>query len=282
MLEKCLKLIPLKVILKLESYILNDYKSAKKFLTTVNPSLLEEISKRKALDIFKLAAKEVPAYKKFLDDNNIEPNEIKTLADFKKVPTTDKENYIKKYSYEERCIEGKFPTHGSIDESSGSSGVPTNWIRSKEEVERISKAAQFEYEYDFNEYKKRYIIISAWSMGAWATGVKFAEITENFSVVKSTGPDVDKIISTIKTFGKRYDYLIGGYPPFIKKLVDEGAKKIRWKDYKVDFVTGGEGFVEEWRDYIKKKIGNKNTVIISSYGASDIDIGISFETCKRK
>ncbi len=278
MISRFVRLIPTRLLYLYESFLLRNYKRTKKFLTSTNPRILEEISRKKALQVFKIAARNVPAYKKFLEEHNINPDEIRTIEDFKKVPITTKENYIRKYTYEERCIQGRFPPYGNIDESSGSSGTPVNWIHSKEEVERLAKAAQFEYQYTYNPTNKRYIIIGAWSMGAWTTGVKFAEIIENFSIVKSIGPDVDKIVNTIKTFGKEYNYLIGAYPPFIKKLVDEGSKKIRWKDYKIDFVTGGEPFIEEWRDYIRRKIGNPDSIIISSYGASDIDIGIAFET----
>ena len=249
----------------------------KKFLNRVDPDVLEEISNRKTLEIFRGSAKTVPAYTSFLKKSKIDFNEIRGIEDFDKlVPITTKENYIKRYSYEDRCRYGKLPEHGSIDESSGSSGIPTEWVRSVEENARLNKDAEFEYFYTYKPKNKNYILIGAWSLGAWATGIRFAELVEKFSLVKSTGPDVEKIIDTLKIFGNKYNYLIAGYPPFLKTLIDEGKKKINWKDYKVDFVTGGEGFVEAWRDYMKKNLNNP--IIISSYGCSDVDIGIAFET----
>ena len=43
------------------------------------------------------------------------------------IPEMDKENYINKYNLESRCEFGVFPKGLVIDESSGSSGSPTNW-----------------------------------------------------------------------------------------------------------------------------------------------------------
>ena len=41
------------------------------------------------------------------------------------LPVMTKENYVKKYSIEERCYDGRIPAAGVvIDESSGSSGMP--------------------------------------------------------------------------------------------------------------------------------------------------------------
>ena len=46
----------------------------------------------------------------------------------------DKDNYVKSYSLEERCVNGDLPDSGLvIDESSGSSGLPTNWVRGEKE-----------------------------------------------------------------------------------------------------------------------------------------------------
>ena len=42
-------------------------------------------------------------------------------------------------------------------------------------------------------------------------------------------------------------------------------------------ITGGEGFVIGWREQIKKQL-NPESRIFSAYGASDLDIGIAFET----
>jgi phenylacetate-CoA ligase len=278
MLKKLVKILPLSLIEKYEFNLLDDYKKAKNFLTNSDPEIFEIISERKVLNMFRLAARRVPAYKKFLKEHGVKPGRIKTINDFnKKVPQTTKSNYVEKYSHESRCIGGKFPLKGNIDESSGSSGVPTNWVRSVKEEALLCKVASFEFNYAFEGHKKKYIVISAWSSGPWATGVKFCEIVEHLALVKNTSTHIDSVVRTIKLFGPKHHYMIAGYPPFIKRLMDESSKRIKWKDYKIDILTGGEGIIVGWRRYIKKKLG-RDCTIVSSYGASDLDIGIGFET----
>ena len=50
----------------------------------------------------------------------------------------DKPNYILPYSIEERCLNGEFFQEGVvIDESSGSTGIPYNWVRNLKEREFV-------------------------------------------------------------------------------------------------------------------------------------------------
>ena len=66
------------------------------------------------------------------------------------------------------------------------------------------------------------IVLNAFSMGAWATGMTTAIALEGNGLVKATGPQVDKILGTMRQLGTGYRYLIVGYPPFVKLLLDEG------------------------------------------------------------
>tara|TARA_Y100000310_G_C20648126_1_gene797820 strand:- start:66 stop:1535 length:1470 start_codon:yes stop_codon:yes gene_type:complete len=257
----------LKTISKFEHQLLDNYTISKSLVTYLPSEVLELISKKKAFQIYNLAKTKVPAYKKFL--------KRKEHKKIEEVPETNKKNYIKKYSYKQRCIEGKYPKYGNIDESSGSSGIPTNWIRSVEEEDLLFKAAKFEFYYAFKANKINYITLSAWSSGPWATGVKFCELLERYTLVKNTTPDINNIIRSMKTFGKEQNYIIGGYPPFLKLLFDN--KSIKWKDFNVNIITGGESVPLEWKETIRKRLKD-SAKIVSSYGASDIDIGIGFET----
>ncbi len=278
MLSTITHLTPLPVLNAFEHFIMGDYKRTKFFLNTVDPELLEQISQKKALHTFRKAALEVPAYKKFLSKHKVNLQNISTINEYDLlVPSTDKANYIKKYSFEERCKYGRLPKHGNIDESGGTSGKATNWIHDFREETLLSKAVNFEYNYVFDGENQDYLVISAWSTGPWATGIKFCELMEKVSLVKNTATDPKDIVDTLKMFGKNHHYLLSGYPPFIKNLLDEQEKEINWKDYHIDIITGGEGVPLEWVYYVKKKL-RSGAKIVSSYGASDVDIGVGFET----
>ncbi len=267
--------IPLCLTEKLHNFVLSKYARTLRFITHADADMFEAIGAKKALCIFHHAAKEVPAYSSFLQKKRVDSDKIKTTVDFNAVPITEKSNYIKKYSLNQRCVGGEFPQHGNVDESGGTSGTPSNWIRSVYENNLLLQVAKFEFEYVYNISKKQIIVLSAWSNGPWATGIKFCQIMQHYALVKSTGTSVENIEKTLKMFGKEPEYIIAGYPPFLKKFLDETSLQL--KQYKIHLLTGGEGISLEWKNYFKRKLW-KDALIISSYGASDIDIGIGFET----
>lgn len=281
MLKSLISLVPMNALEMFEHYLMGDYKRTKHFLNTSDPDLLEKISEKKALAIFHKAVKNTPAYEKFLNKNRLkfpQINSIKTINDFNKlVPATEKDNYVKLYDFASRCKHGELPVRGNIDESSGTSGKATNWIHDIGEEDLLFKSVKFEYNYSFSNEKEDYLVISAWSSGPWATGVRFCELMEQVALVKNTDTNPDKIIETLETFGKNRRYLIGAYPPFIKSLLDNYKDRINWKDYKIDLVIGGEGVTLDWVYDVKNKL-KKGAKIVSSYGSSDIDIGVGFET----
>ena len=266
-------IVPLRLVEMLHNSS-DNYKVTSNFLEKVDPELLEKLSEKKALTIYKKAKTQIPAYKTVLQEEGIKS--IKNISEFNNLlPYLDKDNYIRKYPLIERTEKHLLPTKGGmIVESSGStSKYPTNWFRTIEEENEIRKDAQFESRYIFGN--KQHLVISCWTLGAWTTSYSFCYAFEPFSIVKNIGPDIEQVVQTIKMFGTEPNYLIGGYPPFLKHLLDTG--KINWKKHKIDFVTGGEGFIPGWRDYIKSKVA-KGSIVISSYGASDLETGMGVET----
>ncbi|NSW95211.1 MAG: hypothetical protein HPY62_10945, partial [Bacteroidales bacterium] len=94
----------------------------------IRPSVFEYYSAKKALYMFRKVALKVPAYRRFLEQNNIDPGKIKNIDDFNRlVPQTNKNNYVRSYSLAERCINGQFPEKISLEESSGTSGESAFW-----------------------------------------------------------------------------------------------------------------------------------------------------------
>jgi phenylacetate-CoA ligase len=92
------------------------------------------------------------------------------------------------------------------------------------------------------------------------------------AILKSIGPDIQKLENTLRTFGTRYRYLIAGYPPFIKDFVD--TTSLALSSYELHLVVGGEGISEGLRDHFLKVF----RTVHSSYGASDLEINIAAET----
>ncbi len=232
----------------------------------ISPRFLDYTSRIRARRAYYLANDKVPAYRDFIAGSS-----IKKWSD---IPCTDKDNYIRKYSTAQRCLNGSIPQTGvAIDESSGSTGTPYNWVRSHRE--RLESHAFISYFSTFSFGSKPWITINAFSMGAWATGINMGIALQRNGIVKNTGPDIGKILHTMQFFGPGHDYLITGYPPFLKQLYDYAREnKFPWEEYNISALVGGEGMSEGLRDYLLP--GFKK--VYSGYGATDLEIGIGGET----
>jgi phenylacetate-CoA ligase len=187
------------------------------------------------------------------------------------IPSMDKDSYIKKYRIEARSNGGKLPTKGVIvDESSGSSGTPTSWVRGPYERMLTRMILQVVFAGQTSDRPK--FVINAFALGAWATGMNVTASLTPVSIIKSTGPDMDKIIHTLQEFGPGYSYVILGYPPFLKNLADDPRIDLSKYDITVGF--GGEGMSENMRRYLLRSFRS----VVGSYGASDLEINIAVET----
>lgn len=229
------------------------------------PSLMAKSGKLRARRALYRAARIVPAYSEHLS---------KAAAGEHSAPETDKENYIKAHSPEARCCHGLLPlVRTMIDESSGSTGTPYNWVRSRRERAESQRFISYFANYCYGTESR--ITINAFSMGAWATGVNMGQALEANGIVKNTGPDLAKILSTLRFFGPKYQYLILGYPPFLKHFIDVAEEEgFPFDQYRLDALVGGEGMSEGLRDYLLKRF----RLVYSGYGATDLEIGIAGET----
>ena len=250
------------------------YRWLKALFTHTPPLMLAFMGRLRAERAAWRAARLVPAYRSLLADAGIHAERRVPFGILRALPETDKRSYIDRYSLQDRCIDGTFPFPGTtIDESSGSTGTPYNWIRSWQERLVAHRNIGFFARYAFGPGPL--ITINAFSMGAWAAGFNMTLGMNRHGVVKSTGPDLDKIFSTLRFLGPRYRYLISGYPPFLKHLQDVGEREgFPFDDYELHALVGGEGMSEELRDYLLQRFAS----VYSGYGATDLEIGMAGET----
>jgi phenylacetate-CoA ligase len=229
---------------------------------------LEWIARMRCYAVFYKASKRCPAYSQFLDASGFDRTAKWKLEH---LPVMTKENYVKTFSIEERCYEGRIPAPGTvIDESSGSSGVPNNWVRSRQERDDVKRILQLNYDIIYND--AQCVLLNCFALGPWATGMNVSMSLVDVGILKSIGPDAQKLENTLSVFGPKYRYLIFGYPPFIKSWLDNTTLDLT--GFKMDAVVGGEGMSEALRTYLT---GYFQTVV-SSYGASDLEINIGVET----
>ena len=230
------------------------------------------LGKIRAVRLYRRAVRRVPAYRDYMSEQKYDGPRISmrsvTLGD---VPEIDKSSYIKKYFLTEKLNDGILPKSGvMLDESSGSSGKPTSWARGKQERRFTRRLIQVAFRHLVED--RNPIVINTFAMGAWSTGFNTSLSLLEVSRVKSTGPDLTKAIDTVLELGPEFDYVITGYPPFLKQLADD--PRVDWSKYSVSAIYGGEGISEPMRKSLLEVFSS----VTGSYGASDLEINIAHET----
>jgi phenylacetate-CoA ligase len=241
------------------------------FLEVMPSRPADSFSVARAVRTARHAARVVPAYRQLLGEHGINADRIRSMEE---LPETDKKGYADRFPLAERCLDGKLPLLGTtIDESSGSTGKPYNWVRSEAERRHVRRMIAFFARYTFGD--EPLVVLNTFSMGAWATGMTMAVALEKRGMVKATGPDLDKVLDTMVELGPGYPYLVVGYPPFLKVLMDEGTRRgMDWSRYEMQALLGGEGNSESLRDYLRRHF----RTVYSGYGVTDVEIGLAAET----
>ena len=237
-------------------------------------SLRWELGIWRAWANFYRAYRRVPAYRSFIDSFGGRPEiKLRNLRpDLTSIPEMDKETYVKKYPQEQRLQGGALPRAGvTVDESSGSSGQPTSWVRGRTERRITTQMMRLTFKRIAGR-REPVFILNAFALGAWATGMNVAMSLADTTILKSTGPNLDKIINTMTEFGPRFRYVVMGYPPFLKTLADD--VRFDAAQFSVDVAFGGEGISESLREYLSKKFRR----VMGSYGASDLEVNMAMES----
>ncbi len=236
------------------------------FAPVFSTKIRDWVARTRASAAFFNARRRVPAYQEFLREHG-----ALDVTRFDDVPPMDKANYIKRWPIEQLCQGGRLPTRGAvIDESSGSSGQASNWIRGPSERAAARRLLQFATRSAFGD--EPFVLLNAFALGPWATGMNVSMSLVDLCVLKSIGPDAAKVIGTLELLGPKYKYVIAGYPPFLKGLVD--TADIDWSKFDVCAVVGGEGMSQPLRAALNRRFRKT----ISSFGASDLEINIAVET----
>jgi phenylacetate-CoA ligase len=232
---------------------------------------LENLGRWQAYGVYLKALRRCPAYGQFLQDQDI--RELAGPGAWTDIPSMNKENYVKRYSIGARCHGGTLPLAGvSIDESSGSTGIPNNWVRGRRERAHSARLLRLNHRRVYPDRKKKIMVLNCLAMGPWGSGIIISSALADIRNVKSLGPDVAKLDNALKVFGTDTLYLIVGYPPFVKHFVDTTTLDL--KPYTLHALVGGEGMSEGLRDYLLRFFKK----VASGYGASDIEINIAGET----
>lgn len=127
----------------------------------MQPRLMAKSGQLRARRASYRAARRVPAYRAHL---------LEAAGERGEPPETDKELYIKRHPTEARCSLGALPlTRTMIDESSGSTGTPYNWVRSRRERLEAQRFISYFAKYCYGTAPRITINAFPWAPGPRAS-----------------------------------------------------------------------------------------------------------------
>lgn len=234
-----------------------------------------------ALKLFRRAAADVPAYRRFLETNGIDPQTVTTPEDFAQIPAVTKENYLRTNPLAQLHWLGSPKGAEVVSSSSGSSGKPFFWMRN-EVARRQSAAIHQEIFEDIFKIQRQEttLVIIGFAMGSWIAGTyTFAAVMnlieeQDFAITMAT-PGINKleIVRLFEEVAPMFDRVVlAGYPPFIKDVLDEAKRSsVDLSAIRLNLLFAGENFSEKWRDYVLRQIGNPDplTTAATIYGTAD-------------
>lgn len=269
-----------------ESQRQRSLQALEQFLTTPLASLLQKDNATKAeseiLALFHSVAATVPAYQAFLKAQNINPENIQSLAKFSQLPQVTKENYLKIYSLPELCKDGKLESCDIIAVSSGSTGKPTFWPRFFSDELAITTRFEQIFHDSFFADTRRTLAVVCFTLGTWVGGLFTTNCCRYLAskgypiTVIAPGNNKEEIFRVVQELGGDFEQVVLlGYPPFIKDVVDTGiARGIEWQKYNIKMVFAGEVFSEEWRSLVGERVRSTNFCYDSAalYGTADAGV----------
>ncbi len=261
-------------------------KAFQEFITTPLETLLERHINNKsesaALALFHEIAANVPAYKTFLAQQNINPASIETFEDFQKLPLITKENYISRHPLADLCRNGQLQACDMIATSSGSTGKPTFWTRFF--TDELQIAVRFEqiFHDSFHADSKSTLAVICFTLGTWVGGMFTTNCCRYLAskgypiTVITPGNNKEEILRVVQELGSAFEQVVLlGYPPFLKDVIDTGiARGVEWQQYQVKLVMAGEVFSEEWRSLVGERINSQKFCYDSAslYGTADAGV----------
>jgi len=236
----------------------------------------------RALNLFKTAASDIPAYRKYLKEHEFDPESVRDIGDFISIPPTSKTDYLRKHKRADLCWDGKMNDHGwTISTTSGSTGEPFYFPRTSDQDKQYALTAELYLRNQFKIHERSTLYIVAFPMGAWIGGLftyeaikRVAERGKYALSVITPGINKLEVIKAVQNLGKDFEQIIiGSYAPFLKDIIDDGIRMgLNWRDYNLGFIFSAEAFGETLRDYVAAKTGLSNiyTQTLNHYGTVDL------------
>lgn len=234
---------------------------------------------QRLLALAQSAAAEVPAYRDYLQQRGVAPQDIASLIDVLNLPLMGKADYMQHYPLPQRCWGGSLAGADRVAVSSGSTGKPTFWPRSANYELEVAVRFEQVFRDSFQAHTKSTLAVVCFALGNWVGGLFTTSCCWHLAqkgyplMVATPGNNKAEILRAVRELAPQFEQtVLLGYPPFVKDVIDTGmAEGLDWSAFHPKLVFAGEVFSEEWRDLLGSRIGSSRPCFDSAslYGTAD-------------
>ena len=238
---------------------------------------LEALQLTKLQNLLHYVADSSPFYQRKFADNNINPDDVKSLADYSKIPFTYKQDLRNEYPYGLLAVSKEEIVR--LHASSGTTGTATVILHTKADIENWADLMARSF---YAAGVRRSDILqnmAGYGMFTGGLGIHYGSERLGCLTVPAGPGNTSRQIQFVKDFGTTVVHIIPSYALHVASYLKEhniDPKSLNWRIA----LIGAEPHTEETRQKVEKFLGLK---AYNSYGLSEMNgPGVAFECTEQK
>lgn len=266
----------------LEQFQRLDPRNWSRQLFQADPTQLEESGRCLAVDVYESTVASVPAYREFLKCHRFDPVQVIGIGEFTSLPIIDKANYLSMHGLSQLLPNGNLDRSTTIAASSGSTGEPFFWPRGESLDAETAAIHELLCAELLDTAKHRTLALCCFALGTYIAGIitvqALARCQGKGHRISVVTPGLDRVNAQrcLARLADRFEQvLVIAYPTVLKAILEEfrRADGTRLRP-RFRFLSAGEAFSEEYRDYIAALAGEADTTTLGAniYGSADAAI----------
>ena len=219
----------------------------------------------------------MPWYRVLLDEAGVDARNVRTAADFARLPRLTKQNTFERFGVRTLAATTPITTLASVLTSSGHGGRFSFGLTTRDMEAAGADAIDAALDEAFRVRSQPTLAVNCLPMG-----VTFGS---RCMTVATTSVREDMAAALVEAFGPDFaQVLIVADPLFLKRLVDHARDRgLDWRRHRVQVVVGEELFGEHFRAHMGRHLGlapdaADGTWLMSSMGVGELGLHLFHET----